>query len=1082
MSLDSSKTLNGREVVPSAQVAQMLATGPRDAPEGYQRAPRAVLFTDIVGSTAYFEQRGDEAGMAMLERHNGLLFPVIGAWRGRLVKTIGDAIMAAFAEPADAVQAAVEMQTRLEAHNAGQPPEERLAVRIGVNYGPVILQDGDLFGDVVNAAARVEGLARGGQVLISGAVNEALGKDFPLPCLLFDAVRVRGKEVPLEVFEVRWNPDAPHAARAGRERLTAGTVLGGRFEIRALLGEGGMGQVYKATDHALQEEVALKFISGDLARRPQALERFKHEARLTRSLTHANVCRIHEFFEMEGHVFLSMELLRGRTLEDVLKAQAPLPVPLALHVAGGIAAGLREAHARGFVHRDLKPTNVMLEARTGRVVLMDFGIAQLASDLAGGGEGVLAGTPAYMSPEQVRGQAQTTASDIYGLGVLLYEMLTGCPPHTGPTPMAVAAKHLSETPAPLQAAAPTVPAPLARVVMRCLAKDPAARYADAGAAAAALAEAAEPPRGGAGRIVALSAGVSALLVLLVLALLDRPHPAPPPGEPAVVNPPPPRSARPLVTSSEVERYGRWSPDGRTVAFLRDGEVWRLDLGGDERALTRGARAAWGDGLTGLSWLGEALVFAAGEVDDVRLMRVPAAGGPPEPLLDGAAGVDVSPDGQWLAFVQPDARGFQGIAMARADGSERRVMLPADESRAYLEPRFSPDGRRLALVIHQIGFRSTRDVAVYDIAGGRLTPLTTDGLEERAYNTDPAWTPDGQHVVYASKRTGTLSLWQVPARGGRSVPLTQGAIQAQGSPDVAADGRILFDTRTEQFDIALVDLQRGAQRDVTQDIWPDRFPAFDPTGRRLAYRSQRTPEDVDDRMIAVRDLETGETRRVTGPAGLRDFTWCDASAVAYAATAEEGDRRVGVLDLDSGDARPIVSDFHRTWAAACSPEGRRIVFVGQRTEDAPRLLWLVETDGGEPRQIGPDDGVAGFPAWAPDGARLAWRWAPSLERLGEAELRLLDLRTGEAHTVPTDDSWTRGRRRLRFSRDGRAVYYMEAVGPDAHLWRQPVEGGPPEAVIALRDVHTFDFDLSPDERRVVYPKVVRQGDLFVLETP
>ena len=183
----------GRSLAPSFHVEQMARAKPaqpeRPDQAAYQHDEQAVLFTDIVGSTAFFEQHGDQAGMAMVERHNGLLFPMVGRHGGRIIKTIGDAIMAAFFTVDEAVRSAVAMQQQLKQHNAGRPPADLIRVRIGINFGTVICHQDDLFGDVVNAAARVEGLACGDQILISSAVQGKLAANDLPACELYDAVR-----------------------------------------------------------------------------------------------------------------------------------------------------------------------------------------------------------------------------------------------------------------------------------------------------------------------------------------------------------------------------------------------------------------------------------------------------------------------------------------------------------------------------------------------------------------------------------------------------------------------------------------------------------------------------------------------------------------------------------------------------------------------------------------------------------------------------------------------------------------------------------------------------------------------------
>jgi class 3 adenylate cyclase/predicted Ser/Thr protein kinase len=487
MAANRGRTILGRFEDPSKQVEQILARpqpAPSDSP-AYAQAVRAVLFTDIVGSTAYFETRGDQAGMAMLERHNRLLFPEVERVGGRVVKTIGDAIMAAFETAEAAVRAAVAMQTALQRHNLEVQGDDRIFVRIGVHHGPVILHGDDLFGDVVNAAARVEALARGKQILISRAVEDQLGPDFPVERAVYDAFRVRGKEAPLEALEVRWDPEG-EVGLARQAILAAGHRIGQRFEIVSVLGQGGMGVVYRVRDLDLEVDLALKFLHPGLLLDEEVIDRFKREVRLARSVTHPSICRIHEFLKMEGQLFLSMELLEGRTLEQWIESGDGFAPDQFEAIVTGICEALQAAHEKGITHRDLKPANVMVEHGTGRVVLMDFGIAHGAKSRRATEIGVVLGTPEYMSPEQVEGQFAGPSSDIYSLGVMMYEMLSGAQPFVDESPMMVAVKHLSEAAPALGQVAPQAPERLVRIVERCMAKRPADRFGTVGELLAAL--------------------------------------------------------------------------------------------------------------------------------------------------------------------------------------------------------------------------------------------------------------------------------------------------------------------------------------------------------------------------------------------------------------------------------------------------------------------------------------------------------------------------------------------------------------------------------------------------------------------
>lgn len=277
------------------------------------------------------------------------------------------------------------------------------------------------------------------------------------------------------------------------DRLTAGSVLGGRFEIAAVVGSGGMGVVYKARDRELEELVALKVLRREMWDEEEQRSRLKDELRLARRITHPNVLRTHDFGELDGIAFVSMEYVRGVTLRALLDgAEEPLPFRAALRLARQIAAGLGAAHELGVVHRDIKPENVILDA-AGNAKLMDFGIARPIPGAARGTSepahtraGEVVGTPHYIAPERLRNEPADTRSDVYSLGIVLYEVFAGRPPFAGGSIADIVSQHLQEVPPPPRTLRSEIPEELETILLRCLAKSPAERYADAGALGRAL--------------------------------------------------------------------------------------------------------------------------------------------------------------------------------------------------------------------------------------------------------------------------------------------------------------------------------------------------------------------------------------------------------------------------------------------------------------------------------------------------------------------------------------------------------------------------------------------------------------------
>jgi serine/threonine-protein kinase len=261
----------------------------------------------------------------------------------------------------------------------------------------------------------------------------------------------------------------------GEGSFLAGTVLNERYRVTGLLGRGGMGEVYKAEDLKLNQTVALKFLPEHFAEDPAAHERFFGEVRTARQVSHPNVCRVFDIGEVDGAQFLSMEFIDGDDLSSLLRRIGRLPPDKALETARQLCAGLHAVHQAGILHRDFKPANVMIDGR-GKARLTDFGIAGLESELK---EGAIAGTPAYMSPEQITGKELTTKSDIYSLGLVLYEIFTGKQAFAGNTINELLRQHKTATPTTPSEVVKDIDPVVEQVILRCLEKDPRERPATA---------------------------------------------------------------------------------------------------------------------------------------------------------------------------------------------------------------------------------------------------------------------------------------------------------------------------------------------------------------------------------------------------------------------------------------------------------------------------------------------------------------------------------------------------------------------------------------------------------------------------
>jgi eukaryotic-like serine/threonine-protein kinase len=273
-------------------------------------------------------------------------------------------------------------------------------------------------------------------------------------------------------------PKATETIRAPLKELARGSLFARRFEVIEELGKGGMGKVYRVFDKKVEEEVALKLIKPEIAADREVIDRFRSELRISRKISHRNVSRMFDLGDEEGTYYITMEYVSGEDLKSFIHRARQLNAGTAISIAKQVAEGLEEAHRLGIVHRDLKPSNIMID-KNGNAKIMDFGIAR---SLAGQGitdAGMIIGTPEYMSPEQVEGQDVDQRSDIYSLGVVLYEMVTGRRPFEGDTPLSIAHKQKYEAPEDPRKLNAQIPESLSRVILRCLEKDEEKRYQNA---------------------------------------------------------------------------------------------------------------------------------------------------------------------------------------------------------------------------------------------------------------------------------------------------------------------------------------------------------------------------------------------------------------------------------------------------------------------------------------------------------------------------------------------------------------------------------------------------------------------------
>jgi class 3 adenylate cyclase/tRNA A-37 threonylcarbamoyl transferase component Bud32 len=481
------------------------------------------LFTDIQGSTRLWE-RDAQRMKSTLARHDEILEGVIVAHDGYVFKMVGDACCAAFSSAPKALEAALWAQRTI----SKEPWDEecRIRVRMALNTGEAEERDGDYFGPPLNRVARLLSSGHGGQTLLSRTTREGVGGQRPDGVNLEDMGEHRLKDLkePEHIFQLL-APDLP--SEFPPLKTLEAPSEDDRYRLIRQIGSGGMAEVYLAYDEVLEREVAFKVLDRKHAQNTEAVERFRREARSAASLSHdPNIVAIHDRGKTQnGTYYIVMEYLEGGTLEDLIEREGPLSPQRATSVALQVARALSVAHEEGVIHRDIKPQNILL-TKTGEAEVADFGIARAQAATTMTQAGSVMGTVRYISPEQALGEPATPKSDLYSLGMVLYEMLTGELPYDAETPGAIVMEHVGGLSRSPKVANPKVPDELDAVTVRLLSKDPDDRHADApalvedlGRVEAGLAPVAETMRAGmrarrAGRL--RRRGVLVALALLVV--------------------------------------------------------------------------------------------------------------------------------------------------------------------------------------------------------------------------------------------------------------------------------------------------------------------------------------------------------------------------------------------------------------------------------------------------------------------------------------------------------------------------------------------------------------------------------------
>jgi eukaryotic-like serine/threonine-protein kinase len=863
-----------------------------------------------------------------------------------------------------------------------------------------------------------------------------------------------------------------------------GTTLG-QYRIVSLLGRGGMGEVYLAEDTRLGREVALKTLPPLIAANAEFRERFEREAKAIAAINHPNIVTIHSVEDCGDVRFITMELVRGKSLAELIPP-AGWPLSRVLNVAIPLVDAVASAHEQRITHRDLKPGNVML-GDDGRVKVLDFGLARLGPSRVdadavtrhGTQVGQVLGTVAYMSPEQAQGYPADHRSDVFSLGIMLFEMATGRLPFEGNSVPGTMAAIIESPPRPLDGLKPGLPDEFARIVRRCLSKEPERRYQSAvdlrndlddlrQTIASTSSSAVRVRRAGGSSWRWAAAGVVlAGLAGLLWSVLKAGDGA---GTPSVFD----GHFQRLTSQSGEELYPSPSPDGQFIVYAsRAAGNWDLYLKrvGGEKPINLTEDSPADDTQPAFSNDGRFIAFRSAR-DGGGIFVMGATGENVRKLADEGFNPAWSADGTELAysiedFPEPLNRTVIPSALwavSVATGS-KRLITEGDA----VQPSWSPRGDRIAYWgVHHGG---QRDVWTIPAAGGNPVQVTSDA----AVDWNPVWSPDGRYLYFVSDRGGSMNLWRVaidgrtgapageaqpattpsgytehPAfsRNGRSLTyvevinrinlqqvgfdpnraqlsttrtwMTQGSRPTK-NPNVSPDGEwIVFDSITDnnQEDLFIVDRTGARLRQVTNDIYKDRAPRWSPDASRIAFLSDRSGR-----------YECWSVN--PDGSGLKQLTFTTGARWAQAPVwSPDGSR----LACNTQNGAPIVVDPRRSWTEQ-TPE----VAAPQRNPATVFFAW----------------------SWSPDGRALVGRSATG----GIVSFAIGGDRFQQLAGVGTQPIWLRDGRRVLFRRE-RALYLASTEG----------KGVTELLSVAPDSIHSFT--ISHDNRTVYLAVSTSEADVWV----
>ena len=903
----------------------------------------------------------------------------------------------------------------------------------------------------------------------------------------------------------------------------------GHYQILDLLGTGGMGEVYLAQDTLLRRNIALKLLPADFTIDQKRVQRFQQEARAASALNHPNIITIHEISQFEGRNFIATEFIEGETLRQLIR-QSKVSLGETLDITFQVVSALQAAHQAGIIHRDIKPENIMIRP-DGYVKVLDFGLAKLTAlqdgvtdleastiDRLTTAPGLVIGTINYMSPEQARGLELDPRSDLFSLGVVMYEMVTGRPPFEGDIPSDLIASILKVEPSPLAQYLEDVPSELQRVITKALEKDIEKRYQTASELAKDLRSLRDEVRfrsslerpglatssgelsfttnGSDGTIetarnsatLTVGGGVlrttssaeyivskikshkASALVLMVIVMASilylsfRPR--------TVV---PFQNIRLARLTNSGSAYGAAiSPDGKYVAYLAD-EVGGQSVWVRQVATTSNMQLVAPDGTARgqlmFSSDGNYLYYLAKQKGDEKpsLYKMPVLGGNAQKITENLQSrVTFSPDGNRFAFVRNQGR--EGtLVISASDGSQEQT-VGVYKYKNLLDAAWSPEGETIACATIEFGESAT----YYSVIG-----IAVDTGKERTLTVQKwkqidqlAWLKGGTGLVMSAKdSTEPAQVWQLSYPSGEARRITAD-LDIYSGVSVTSDSRALVTIRNgSALSIWLV---QPGNPSVTQHANPaigqsDGWNGLAWTQQnKLVYASY----DQGKQDIWEMDSDGHNQRQLTVGSGQSGFGVSVSPDGRYIVFVSDraGKRNIWRANIDGGNLSQLTSGGGEFFPFF-STDGQSVLY------SSGDLTWQIPTEGGEPTAFSSIKDILEY-GISPDGKMLAHLLPP--EKPGFKSVGIFSLEHNSPLKVLNLPSSARPRR-MRWSADGRAITYIDERNGVCNIWSQPLADGPPKQLTSFNSDQIWAFAWSLDGKHLACVRGPLTNDVVLINS-